>query len=93
MSDPKRPLGPNFKKFVFLKMAKDAVPDGEGLSAALTFLSKGENISVGFRSAVDWCDAAVQIVRSAGEPNPWKHSNEEEIAGELVRRIEERKQR
>lgn len=91
MSEGKRSLGPNLKKFIFLKMAKDAIPDGGGLAAGIGFLITPGKMGAGFRMATEWCDAAIQAVRGAGEPNPWRNSTEEEIAAELVRMIEERK--
>lgn len=91
MNDGKRILGPNFKKFVLHKMSKDAIPDGGGLAAGVEFLSTPGRIGEGFRAAVEWCDAAVKAVRGAGNPNPWRESSEEEIAGVLVEKIEERK--
>jgi hypothetical protein len=86
-------MGPNFKKFVIRKMSRDAIPDGGGLGAGIEFLTTPGKMASGLHAATEWCDAAVKAVRLAGEPNPWKNANEEEIAGELVRRIEERTQK
>ncbi len=83
-----RPIGPNMKKFVIRRMSVDAVPAGGGLNSAIEFLTKPGSIGLGFKSATEWCDAAIVAVRNAAEPNPWKDATEEEIAGELVRRIE-----
>lgn len=83
-----RPIGPNMKKFVIRRMSVMAVPAGEGLSSAIEFLMKPGALGSGFKQAMEWCDAAIAAIRGAGEPNPWKNATEEEIAGELVRRIE-----
>ena len=85
-------IGPNVKRLLFTKMAKDAIPDGGGLAAGVHFLSKKENISAGFKTAREWTEQVIRLVREAEEPNPWKDASDEEIAGELLRRIEERKQ-
>jgi hypothetical protein len=83
-------IGPNVRKLWATKMAKDAIPAGEGLNAGLRFLSSRESIAAGARAATEWTKAALEAIRQAGEPNPWKDASDEEIAGELLRRIEER---
>jgi hypothetical protein len=83
-------IGPNVKRLLFTKMAKDAIPDGGGLAAGVNFLSKKENISAGFKAARKWTEQVIQLVRTAAEPNPWKDASDEEIAGEVLRRLEER---
>jgi enoyl reductase-like protein len=61
------------------------------LAAGIEFLSTPGRIAQGFLSAAEWCEQAIELIRSAVEPNPWKNATEEEIAAELLRRIEERK--
>jgi hypothetical protein len=45
------------------------------------------------RKAKEWVDAAIQTVRGVREPNPWKNATDEEIAGELLRQIDNKKNR
>ena len=78
------------KKFVIRRMSVMAVPAGGGLNSAIEFLTKPNGLADGFREAVAWCDSAITAVRGASDPNPWKNASEEEIAGELLRRIEAR---
>lgn len=91
MRETKRPLGPNLKKFIFHKMSVDAIPAGSGFGAGVVFLITPGRMAAGFRSAAEWCDLAITAIRNAAEPNPWRDSDEEEIAAEIMRRINERK--
>jgi hypothetical protein len=79
------------KKLLMYRLSVIAVPAGGGLTSALTFLTTPGAITKGAREARDWCATAVAAIRAAREPNPWKGSTDEEIAGELLRRIEEKK--
>jgi hypothetical protein len=90
MLDPKRKFGPNFKKLVIHRMSIEAIPAGSGLAAGIEFLSTPGRIAQGFSLAAEWCERAIEAIRSAAEPNPWKYSTEEEIAADLLRRVEER---
>lgn len=90
MDTAKRQIGPNMKRVVIAKMISGAIPAGGGLEAGIDFILTPGKMAAGFRSATEWCDAAIAAVRAAGEPNPWKAATEEEIAGELLSRIEER---
>jgi len=88
---PRRPLGPNMKKLIFAKMGKDAVPDGGGVGDAIKFLTTPGAMSAGFKSACEFSDLAILAVRMAAEPNPFKNATEEEIAGEILRKIEDKR--
>jgi len=79
--------GPNVRKLIAHKMARDAVPSGGGLADALAFLTRKEAIVASARAATEWVALAIRAVREAGEPNPWREASDEEIAGELLRRI------
>jgi len=83
-------LGPNVKKLWAIRMANEAIPKSGGLIDGLKFLSSKESIAAGARSASAWTEAAIQAIRLAGEPNPWKNADDEEIAGELLRIIAEK---
>jgi hypothetical protein len=86
-----RPLGPNLKRLIGHKMAMDAIPDGGGFAEGVKFLATPGAMAAGWRDATEWVDSAILAIRQAGEPNPWKNSSEEEIAGELLRKIKARK--
>ena len=78
-------LGPNAKRLIAIKMAKDAIPDGGGFSAGIKFLTTPGALSTGFGVAAEFVQAAILAVRQAAEPNPFKDSTDEEIAGEILR--------
>jgi hypothetical protein len=86
-------LGPNIKRLIAIKMAKDAIPAGGGFVSGLRFLSSKENIVAGFKKASSWVQSVLVLVREAPEPNPWKTASDEEIAEHLVRRIEAKQTR
>jgi hypothetical protein len=85
------PMGPNLKKLAIHKMSLDAIPPGGGLHAGIKFLTEPHAMTDGWHNSIEWCNLSIQAIRDAAEPNPWRESSEEEIAGELLRRIEERK--
>lgn len=84
-------MGPNIRKLIATKMATDAIPRGEGFEAGIRFLSTKESIITGAKQATEWVQAAITVVRKAAEPNPFKAATDEEIAGEILRKLEERK--
>jgi len=75
----------NMKKLAILKMSVDAVPKGGGLDSAIEFLMDPKLISEGAKKADKFVLAAVQAVRSAADPNPYKHADDETIAGHLLK--------
>jgi hypothetical protein len=86
-----RPIGPNLKELMILRVSVVAVPHGAERGAALKFICQPGGMTRGFRDALAWCDQAINLVRTAAEPNPWKDASEEVIAGEVLRRVKERK--
>ena len=82
-------MGPNVKKLVIYKISRDAIPDGGGVAAGIGFLSDKNRVADGVRKATKWVDAAIAAVKLAAEPNPWKDADEEAIAGEILRKIED----
>ena len=86
-------LTPNIRKLIFHKMSLDAIPAGGGVADGIKFLSDPAGISKSLRAADEWVINAIIAVRNAGEPNPWREKPDEEIAGELMRKIEEKRNR
>ncbi len=72
-------------------MSLDAVPPGGGLKSALDFIMTPGAMATSAKAATEWVNAAINVVRLAAEPNPWKNSDDEAIAEEILRLIEERK--
>jgi hypothetical protein len=85
-------IGPNLLKLILRKVSADAIPAGctNGLAAGVKFLSNKDAIRTAFRTAERWVRGAVQLVREAAEPNPWKNASDEEIAAELMKQFEAR---
>lgn len=85
--------GPNVKKLIAHKMSMDAVPKGGSIVDAVAFLRDPERIKQGAREATEWVQLAIKAVREAAEPNPWKDADDEAIAAEILKRIEQMKGR
>jgi hypothetical protein len=80
--------GPNVKRLIVHKMSRDAVPPGGGVGNAIGFLSDPKKIAAGARAATEWVEAAIAAVRAAPGCT---FTTDEEIAGEILRKIAERK--
>jgi len=89
--DQKKVLGPAVKKLIANKMAMDAIPKGGSVVDGIEFLKDRDRIVKGFRDANDFIQKMIVLVRSAKNPNPFKDADDETIAGELLRRINEKK--
>jgi hypothetical protein len=83
-------LGPNVRDLFIRRMSILAVPDGGGFADGMSFFFDKEKRAKIMKEAEEWTKQAIELVRSAAEPNPWKDSSDEEIAGEILRRLEER---
>lgn len=74
-------------------MSRDAIPSGGGLAAGIKFLSTPGAISAGIKAATEWVALAIRAVREAAEPNPWMAADDEAIAAEILKGIQERRKR
>lgn len=83
--------GPNVKRMILEKMSVDAVPAGGGFADAMKFISSKKSIISGARTATEWVKLAIRAVREAPGPNPWTNADDEAIAGELLRAIDEKR--
>lgn len=70
-------------------MALDAVPPGGGVKNVLAFLTDKTAIIDGAKKATAWVEEAIAVVKTAKD-NPWGN-DDEAIAGEILRQIEEKK--
>lgn len=84
--------GPNINKLFAYKMSIEAIPSGGGTKAGLDFLMNKEKMVEAAKISKKWIEDAISLIRTGAEPNPWKTAKDEDIAGELLRHIEKRKQ-
>ena len=89
MIDPKRHIGPNLKKLMIHFMAVDAVPAGGGLQSAVDLIMSPNGLRDSAMRSLTKALAAIDAMRAAPD-NPYGN-DEETIAGEFVKQIEERK--
>jgi hypothetical protein len=82
-------IGPNVKQLISHKMSLDAVPPGGGFADAVALLLDREKLLASNRAAIDWVKAALAAIKAA--PDNTFGEDDEAIAGELLRRIDERK--
>jgi hypothetical protein len=86
-------MGPNVKKLTIQKMTIDTLPPGSKLADAISALTNPNLLSNNFKKAHYWVIEAIKLIRTGAEPNPWKNANDEEIALELLRRVEAKKRK
>lgn len=73
-------------------LARAAVPKNGSTADVIGFLLDAERVRTAAVDARRQAKQFIEIVRCAAEPNQWKNASDEEIAAELVRSIEQRKQ-
>jgi hypothetical protein len=83
-------IGPNVRRLIARRMSIDAIPPGRGFVAGLEFLSSKQNITDAATRAKNWVRTAIRAVREARDPNPWRLSDDETIAGFLLQEIAKR---
>lgn len=82
--------GPNMRRLLAARMSRLAIPDGGGFVDGLAFFFDKDKRRQVIIDAENWVTAAIFIVRTAPEPNPWREADSEAIAGEILRRVDER---
>lgn len=78
--------GPNVKRLIAHKMAKDMVPPGSTLGTVLMAITAGR-LGPAAKVATEWVEQALALVRQAADPNPWKNATDEEIAEHILSKI------
>lgn len=76
-------MGPNVKKLIITKMARDMVPDGGGLADGINAL---QDTTTYARTATKWVHCVIQEVKDARN-NPYG-DDDEAIAAEILRLVE-----
>lgn len=83
----------NKVKLQNLVLSKLIIPDNGGIADAIGFLAnlgKPESNAL-VKKAMAQTEEYILAVRNAAEPNPLKNSTDDEIAGEILKRIDARK--
>lgn len=75
-------------RLVAHKMALDVIPSGGGFEDGVRFLLDRERVQGTLWAAKMWAEKAVQAVREARDPNPFKNADDETIATEILRQVE-----
>ena len=73
------------------KMALDAIPVGGCTVDGIKFLTNRVMMTDSLHRSTKWVKNAILAIRNAAEPNQYKNATDEEIAGEILRRIEEKR--
>ena len=84
------PIGPTVKKLMILKTSREAIPKGGNYLDGFKFLSDKERLVRTMKESHQWVLQAIQVVRTAKEPNPFKTADDETIAAEILKKVEEK---
>lgn len=84
--------GPNVTKLICHKMSVDAIPSGGGFGDGIKFLMNPDRVVSTAKSATEWVNQAIGLIRTAADQNPWKNADDEAIAGELLSQIKAKQQ-
>lgn len=84
-------IGPHVRRLWAHKMSVGAIPKGGGIADGIRFLSDPAALGKSAREATQWVAAAIQAVREAGDPNPWREADDEAIAAEILRLAKEKR--
>jgi hypothetical protein len=84
----KRPLGPNVRKLITLRMSMLAIPPGtpDPFMAGVRAILEAGRLTEFATEAREWVRVAIATLKSAPN-NPWG-TDDETIAAELLRRVE-----
>jgi hypothetical protein len=81
--------GPNVTKLIVKFIAREAIPSGGGLADGIEFIRNSERRKQVLESAEVKAIQAIQLIKSAPD-NPFGN-DDEQIAGILLKKIEEKK--
>lgn len=86
--------GPNVKRLIAHKMSLLMIPPGtkkgQGLATGMAALMKPGNIQQVCKEATEWVEQAIDAVKACPDGGWWGDENEA-IAGELLRQIDEKR--
>jgi hypothetical protein len=85
--------GPNVKRLIAAKIAREAIPADGKFADGIEFLLNPDRVRKTARQATIWAAASIEAVRNAPGPNPFKNASDEEIAGVILKEMEKRKRK
>lgn len=88
MTDSERKLGPNMKRLLSNFMARVAIPPGGGMADGIALFTEPGKYQRVIREAMTLTDQAITAMRAA--PDKWYSDDEEEIAGIILAKLDER---
>ena len=83
----------NVNRLLARRLSQLIVARGKKLEGVVKTLRDKEVFLNSVKEAKEWVRSVIEEIRNAREPNPYKNSSDEEIAGEILRRICEREAR
>ena len=82
-------IGPNIRKLICHRMSSIIVPPNGGFKDVFSAIKTPGRLTQVARESTEWVESAVACVKSA--PNNPFGDDDEAIAGEILRRVEERR--
>lgn len=71
--------------------ANEVAPPGSSIASVGRAIMEPGRIGEAARLGKVQAAEAISLIRGAAEPNPWKDATDEEIAAEILRRVDERR--
>jgi len=81
-------IGPNVKRLIAMKIAREAIPPGGGFSSGLEFLLDKERVKKTFEESKLWVKEKINEIKSS--PNNPYGNDDESIAEAIIKKIDER---
>lgn len=78
----------NLMKLTIAKWSTDAIPEGGGIADGIKAIIKLAGGAPDLRKANQWCLDAIEAVRQAKDPNPYKTMSDEEIAAVILKEMD-----
>lgn len=81
--------GPNVRKLIAVHMANRTVCPTGNLAKVMATLSNPSKFKEAAKESAEFVEVAINAVRMADLPNEYRLSTDEEIAAEILRRVDE----
>ena len=81
------PIGPNVKKLIFHYLSKDVKNFADGIRTIQDLAKDPKK----FSEAQAWVENSIRSIKNIQGKNPYKDMNDEEIAGAILAKVEEKR--